>query len=40
VKKIVCDKLEEVAVVDFVEILTPYERPFLDSYHLLSCFFR
>jgi hypothetical protein len=39
-KKIARDKLEKVAIVDFVEILTPYKRPFLDSNQLLSCFFR
>jgi hypothetical protein len=39
-KKIACDKLEEISILDFVEILVRYECPFLDSYQLLLSFFR
>jgi hypothetical protein len=39
-KKIARDKLEEISILDFVEILVRYECPFLDSYQLLFSFFR
>jgi hypothetical protein len=39
-KKIAHNKLEEISILDLVEILVCYERPFLDSYQLLLSFFR
>jgi hypothetical protein len=40
VKKIACDKFEEVGIVDFVEVLTSCRHRFLDAYQLLLFFFR